>query len=303
MGWTYPGNGNDVIPNGFELGGIEIRFYAICIVTGMLLAIYMAVKEAKKLGIDPDEIYFGGIIGIIVGVIGARVYYVIFEWKSYQDDFFSIFNTRQGGLAIHGGIIAGTIFAILFCKKRKINVWKVLDLLAPGFLIGQIFGRWGNFFNQEAHGTQTTFEFLKNTLHLPNFIVNNMQFYDNGIFAYWQPTFLYESLWNLIALIAILIVRRKRLLKIGDFIPLYFIWYSIGRFFIEGTRTDALWIGSIRQNQLISIVLIIIGIFILIAKRVDLKLLFKEKKWAQNKEPYYLDLLIDMNELKEENND
>ncbi len=277
MYWTYNGKGNDYLANGFGFNlfgfNLEIKFYAICILIGIMVAVYVGIREAKKLGVNPDIVFNGAIIGVVVSIIGARLYYVIFEWDYYKNDLLSIFKINEGGLAIHGGIIAALIFVYFYTKYTKISLIKTMDYVAPSFLIGQIFGRWGNFFNQEAHGGKVSVNFLKNTLHLPDFIVNNMYFSDglSSDLYYWHPTFLYESLWNLAGLIAMLIVRRKKVLKLGDLMPIYLIWYSIGRFFIEGMRTDSLMIGSLKQNQVISIILIIVGVALLILKRIFMK--------------------------------
>ena len=251
---------------GIRIGNFEIRFYALCILFGMIMAIIVSIREAKKMHINTDDLFNGAVFGIVLGIIGARIYYVIFEWKSYSAHPSEIFAIWNGGLAIHGGIIAGFVFAFFYCRKKKISLLAVFDLMAIGFLIGQICGRWGNFFNQEAHGGETTLEFLK-SLHLPEFIYRQM--YIDGTF--YHPTFLYESLWNLVALIAVLILRRTRTIRLGDIFGIYLIWYGIGRFWIEGMRTDSLMIGSIKQNQLISILLIVGGTAYLLFKYLKLK--------------------------------
>lgn len=263
------------LANGISFFGIQIRFYALCIGVGMLIALFLSLKEAKRLGVNQDDFLNGGLFGIFAGIVGARIYFVIFEWDYYGANLGEIFAIWNGGLAIHGGILAGIIFAYIYCKKTKMNYIKVLDILAIGLLIGQIFGRWGNFFNQEAHGSITTYEFLRNTLHLPMFIVKQMCI--EGV--YYHPTFLYESLWNLLALIALLILRRTRTIRQGDVFGIYLIWYSIGRFFIESLRTDSLMIGSIKQNQLISVILFIVGIVFIVAK------------YVKHKENFYVDNL------------
>lgn len=259
----YP---DSYLASGISIGGFSIRFYALCILFGMIMAVIISIRETKKFGINTDDIFNGAVIGIILGIIGARIYYVIFEWETYKNNPAEIFAIWNGGLAIHGGIIVAFIFAIIYCKIKKINLFAVIDMVAIGLLIGQICGRWGNFFNQEAHGGETTLAFL-NSLHLPTFIVKQMCI--EGV--YYQPTFLYESLWNLIALIAVLILRRTRTIRLGDIAGIYLIWYGIGRFWIEGMRTDSLMIGSIKQNQIISIVLIVLGIAYLLVKYIKIK--------------------------------
>ena len=250
---------------GIEIGNFQIRFYALCILFGMMIAVILGLREAKKLSINPDDILNGGVIGIILGIIGARIYYIIFAANEFSSpaEWFAIWN---GGLAIHGGIIVAFVFALIYCKKKKINYLMVFDMVAIGLLIGQTCGRWGNFFNQEAHGGETTRAFLE-SLRLPTFIVNQMEI--GG--TYYHPTFLYESLWNFVAIIVLLILRRTRTIRLGDQACIYLIWYGIGRFFIEGMRTDSLMIGSIKQNQLISIVLIVVGLAFLLFKYIKLK--------------------------------
>ena len=259
----YP---DSYLASGIQIGSFTIKFYALCILFGMIVAIILGLREAKKLKINTDDIFNGAVIGIILGILGARIYYVIFEWGSYKNNIIEIFMIWNGGLAIHGGIIVAFIFSFFYCRKKKINFLAVIDMVVIGLLIGQTCGRWGNFFNQEAHGGVTSLEFLK-SLHLPKFIYQQM--YIEG--EYYHPTFLYESLWNFVAIIALLILRRTRTIRLGDQAGIYLIWYGIGRFFIEGMRTDALMIGNIRQNQLISIVLIILGIAYLIFKYVKIK--------------------------------
>ena len=254
------------LANGIAIGSFTIRFYALCILFGMIIAVVLGVREAKKLNINTDDIFNGAVIGIVLGILGARIYYVIFEWNTYKNSFAEIFAIWNGGLAIHGGIIVAFVFAFFYCRKKKINVLAVLDMVVIGLLIGQTCGRWGNFFNQEAHGGVTSLEFLQ-SLHMPDFIIKQM--YIDG--AYYHPTFLYESLWNFVAIVALLILRRTRTIRLGDQAGIYLIWYGIGRFWIEGMRTDSLMIGNIKQNQLISIVLIIAGIAYLIFKYVKLK--------------------------------
>ena len=259
----YP---DSYLASGIQIGGFTIKFYALCILLGMIIAIILGIREAKKLKINTDDIFNGAVFGIILGILGARLYYVIFEWDTYKNSPAEIFAIWNGGLAIHGGIIVAFIFAFFYCRKKKINLLAVLDMLVIGLLVGQTCGRWGNFFNQEAHGGATTLEFLQ-SLHLPPFIVKQMCI--EGV--YYHPTFLYESLWNLAAIIALLILRRTRTLRLGDQAGIYLIWYGIGRFWIEGMRTDSLMIGNIKQNQLISIVLIVLGIAYLIFKYVKIK--------------------------------
>ena len=261
--WENP---DSYLASGIQIGSFVIKFYALCILFGMIIAIILGIREAKKLKLNTDDIFNGAVIGVILGIIGARIYYVIFEWSTYSSNPAEIFAIWNGGLAIHGGIIVAFVFAFFYCRKKKMNFLAVIDMVVIGLLIGQTCGRWGNFFNQEAHGGVTTLGFLQ-SLHLPDFIIKHM--YIDG--EYYHPTFLYESLWNFVAIIALLILRRTRTIRLGDQAGIYLIWYGIGRFWIEGMRTDSLMIGNIKQNQLISIVLIVLGIAYLIFKYVKIK--------------------------------
>lgn len=238
------------------IGNITIYWYSIIIIIAILIGIYFSKKEANKNTLGKDFILDLVFYLIIVGVIGARLYYVIFNYSLFKDDFLSIFKVWEGGLAIYGAVIAAIIFIIYYCKKKDKDVFLTLDTLVPYLILGQSLGRWGNFINKEAHGAMTTYNHLKE-LHLPNFIIEGMKI--NGF--YYIPTFLYESLWCLLGFILLLIIRKKDKYKHkGLLIYIYFIWYGIGRLIIEGLRTDSLYIGVFRISQIVSIILIIIGI-------------------------------------------
>lgn len=237
-----------------DLGIIKIYWYSVMIFIGLLIGGVLALNEAKKWKIPEDFMINYFFFLVPISLIGARIYYVLFNLDYYSNDWLSIFKVWEGGLGIHGGIIAGIIWTLIYCKKYKVNFFRLTDIMVVSLIIGQAIGRWGNFFNQEAYGGITTLEFLNN-LHLPDFIIDNM--YING--AYHHPTFLYESIWCMIGFIGLLIVRRYRYIKIGQITGIYFIWYGIGRFFIEGMRTDSLMLGSLKMAQLISILMIIIG--------------------------------------------
>lgn len=249
-------------PIAFEFGPFQIHWYAIAIVTGIVLAVWMAVSEAKRVGIDPDNIYDFVLWGVPLSFIGSRLYYVIFEWKYYAahpDQIIAIWN---GGIAIYGGLIAGGIFLYYFCRKRHLSIWKYLDIAAPAVILAQGIGRWGNFFNHEAFGPITSASFLQ-SLHIPQWIIDNMKI--DGY--YRQPTFLYESVWDILGCLMMVTYRHfKKELREGEIACLYLIWYSVGRFFIEGMRTDSLYIGPFRVSQLLSVVLFVLGISLLIFK-------------------------------------
>lgn len=257
--------------------GVTVAWYAVFILTGIVFGAIMAMEEGDLLGINRDTIYDGLLIAVPTAIIGARLYYVLFDPNGTYKTIGDIFNIRDGGLAIHGAVIVTIVFLIIFTNFKKISIWKFLDLLAPGFLIGQIIGRWGNFFNQEANGIETTRGFLRGTLRLPKFIVDNMFFYDSNVgeLGYFHPTFIYEGFWNFIGLTLMLVLRRRKGLKSGDLIGIYLIWYGFGRAIIEQfLRTDPLMLGStnIRINVLNSVVLFMGGgIAFLILKRIFFK--------------------------------
>ncbi len=245
-----------------DLGVIQIYWYSIVILIGLLVGLSFIYHEVKKQKINTD--FFTNLVfyAIIIGIICARAYYVLFNLDYYSNNVLEIFEIWNGGLAIHGGLIGGGLFAIFYCKKYKVNVYKILDICVVGLIIAQAIGRWGNFFNQEAYGMLTTKEALI-AQHIPDFIIDGM--YING--AYYQPTFLYESIWNIMGFLILIIVRKAfKYLKTGQLTGIYFVWYSVGRIFIEGLRSDSLMLGNVKVAQLVSLILIIAGI-ILIVKR------------------------------------
>lgn len=246
-----------------DFGFIKIYWYSVCILLGLLVGGYLVMRESKRFHISQDFMLNLILILVIFGIIGARLYYVIFNWSYYSQHLNEIIKVWEGGLAIHGAVIAGILCIIIYTKKEKISTFRMLDILAVGLIIGQAFGRWGNFFNGEAHGMATSLEFLQ-SLHLPKFIIDGMNIYG----TYYHPTFLYESLWCLLGFIIILVLRRRKCWKVGQTTGFYFLWYGIGRFFIEGMRTDSLMFATLRVAQLVSIVMVIAGIFLIIFQAV-----------------------------------
>ena len=242
-----------------EIGNIKIYWYSIMILLGVLIGSYIVLKESKRFNISKTKISDMLFYTIIFGIIGARLYYVIFNSDYYINNPIDIIKVWEGGLAIHGGIIAGILYLIHYTKKNNLNTLLITDICVPGLLIGQAIGRWGNFFNMEAHGPQTTLEYLQN-LHIPKFIIDGMNI--DGI--YYIPTFFYESLICIIGLIIVLIIRRTRLVKTGQITGFYLIWYGIGRFLIEQLRTDSLMLSTLKQAQIISIIMIVLGLIIFI---------------------------------------
>lgn len=248
----------------FNLLGIPIYWYALIIVSGIIIAMWLSSREAVRVGLKSEDITDFMLWGLPLSIIGARLYYILFDLPQYIADPIQIFNIRSGGLAIYGGLIAGAITLYFFTKYHFISMWTFLDIAAPSVLLAQAIGRWGNFMNHEAYGPVTTRIFLEN-LHIPRFIIDNM--YIEGF--YHQPTFLYESVWSLIGFILLLFLRNKKhLLKKGEVLLVYVMWYSFGRFFIEGLRTDSLYfLGVIRISQLLSAFLFVGTIILFIWRR------------------------------------
>lgn len=251
-------------PVAINLGFIQIYWYSIMIFLAILVGAWLFFKEAKKNKLNEDFVINLIFYSVIFGLIGARIYYVLFNMGYYLEHPIEIVEVWNGGLAIHGGIIGAGLFIIYYCKKKNINFLKIFDMIVPSLLIAQGIGRWGNFFNQEAHGGEVSRVFLEK-LGLPDFIVNGMNI--DGV--YYHPTFLYESIWNLIGFILIIILKRKKKLRIGSLCGIYFMWYSVARFFIEGMRTDSLMLGSLKIAQVVSIVLFVIGALLVFYKGKD----------------------------------
>lgn len=242
-------------PYSFNLFGLEIYFYGVIIALGFILAALYCAKRAKEFGLSSDELYELVIWLIPTCIIGARLYYVLFKLDYFIANPDKIFALRDGGLAIYGGIIAGIIVGIIWCRAKRIRVFAVADLTAFGLLIGQSVGRWGNFINREAFGAQTEI-FCRMGLTVPGFET-----------LYVHPTFLYESLWNFFGLIVLHIWSKKGKRKYdGQVFWLYILWYGLGRAWIEGLRSDSLYIGStdIRVSQLLAIVSAVVSLVILI---------------------------------------
>lgn len=259
-------------PIAFSLGPIQVHWYGVIIGSGLALALFLAIREGNRRGLPKDTFADLMLWAIPIAIISARIYYVLFEWKYYVQHPSQIIAIWQGGIAIHGALIGSVITTYVFAKKRGLSFWKMADIAAPSIILGQAIGRWGNFMNQEAHGREVTRAFLEN-LHLPDFIINQM--YING--TYYHPTFLYESVWDFIGFILLILLRRVNLRR-GELFLSYVIWYSIGRFFVEGMRTDSLMLGSLRMAQIISLVLVIAALAVII---------FRRKK--QPSELHYLD--------------
>lgn len=272
------------VPKRFEVFGIEIALYGVIIAIGMLLAINLVALVAKKSGQNADMYWDLAIVSIITGVIGARLYYVIFSWDSYKDNLLNVFNLRQGGLAIYGGIIGGFAAMFVFAKVKKQRSILLADTVVPGIAFGQIMGRWGNFFNREAFGEYTDGLLA---MRLPvdavryNEITSTMwEHVEEGVnYIQVHPTFLYESLWNIGLLVLMLLLWRKKHFD-GEVALLYFGGYGIGRFWIESLRTDQLQIGStgIAVSQMLGLLLFVAALTTEIVMLVRIYRKKKQKK-------------------------
>jgi len=238
-----------------SIGPIHIQWYAVCILSGACFAYLLGQYRFKQLGYDKEILSDFFFSLLFIGILGARLWYVTFMLDYYLANPIEIFAVWHGGLAIQGGIVAGIIYSYFFFKKKNIPFLVAGDAIMPGVLIAQACGRWGNFFNHEAFGGEVTLEFLQ-SLHLPQFIIDNM--YIQG--AYHHPTFLYESVGNLIAFILIVFVIRKFQKHVGVQFFSYFLLYGIVRFPVEGLRMDSLMLGPIRMAQLTSVFFAIVGI-------------------------------------------
>jgi len=246
-----------------HLGPITIYWYGVIIGTGVLLGLWLATREAVRRGLAKETFVDLVLLAVPIAIVCARTYYVIFEWGYYSKHLSDIPKIWEGGLAIHGGLIGAIVTGIVFAKRRGLSFWKLADIAAPSIILGQAIGRWGNFMNQEAHGGPVTRAFLER-LHLPDFIINQM--YIDG--QYYHPTFLYESIWNITGFCLLLLLRRVNLRR-GELFLSYLIWYSIGRFFIEGMRTDSLMLTEhLRMAQVMSLALIVLAVSIGVVRRV-----------------------------------
>lgn len=295
-------------PIAFSIGSLSVHWYGLILGLGALIGLLVVIREGRRFGIPPEFFMDMLLLGVPSAIIGARIYFVAFKWDDYKDHFIDVFKIWNGGIAIYGALIGAIICGAIYFRYKGYNFWRIVDICAPGLLVGQMIGRWGNFINQEAYGGPVDESFLRSNLHLPDFIVNQMNV--KGI--YHHPTFLYESLWSLVGIIILLILRRQKFLRSAELFFSYFIWYSIGRFFIEGIRTDSLafkgpdwlatmvnglwkpmeWLGfehgaldagygNVRISQLLAILIVVAAVVLIIVRRVT----------GQAKE-HYLDPII-----------
>lgn len=268
----------DHVGKNISIFGFSIAYYGIVIVTGMMIAIWIAQREAKRTGQNPEQYLDLAMIGIAAGILGARIYYVIFAWDYYKDDLLSIFNIRQGGLAIYGGIIGACIAVVIYSRKKKQNFGLLMDTASMSIVFGQIMGRWGNFFNREAFGDYTNNLFA---MQLPVSAVRaneiTQKMWDhvvtvNGVeFIQVHPTFLYESLWNVGVLLFLFWFRKRKKFN-GEVFLMYLIGYGLGRIWVEGLRTDQLLLPvvGLPVSQLLSGCLVVGCTILVVWKRKKL---------------------------------
>lgn len=268
----------DHVGKNISIFGFSIAYYGIVIVTGMMIAIWIAQREAKRTGQNPEQYLDLAMIGIAAGILGARIYYVIFAWDYYKDDLLSIFNIRQGGLAIYGGIIGACIAVVIYSRKKKQNFSLLMDTASMSIVFGQIMGRWGNFFNREAFGDYTNNLFA---MQLPVSAVRaneiTQKMWDhvvtvNGVeYIQVHPTFLYESLWNMGVLLFLFWFRKRKKFN-GEVFLMYLIGYGLGRIWIEGLRTDQLLLPvvGLPVSQLLSGCLVVGCTILVVWKRKKL---------------------------------
>lgn len=267
------------LPKGITIGGFTIAFYGIIMAASIMAGLWIACLQAKRTGQNKETYMDFAIYGIIFSLIGARLYYVIFSWDAYKDDLLQIFNTRGGGMALYGSVIAGILTAIIYCRVKKYNFFLLADTAVAGLILGQIIGRYGNFFNREAFGEYTNGLFamrLKvsevNPASITDMMREHMQTIDGVSYIQVHPTFLYESLWNVGVLILILVLIKKKKFN-GEIFILYMVGYALGRVWIEGLRTDQLQIGStgIAVSQMLAGVIAVVGTGIWVFVRLRLR--------------------------------
>ena len=262
----------------FSLFGFEIRWYSVMLLIGISLAIILFMKEGKRFNIPKDFTFNLAFWVVVIGILSARLYYCLFNFSMYKDNLLDIFKIWEGGLAIHGGIIGGLITIVVYTKKYNYKTTKITDMVVVPLLVAQAIGRWGNFFNGEAHGPATTYFRLKE-LHIPEKIIEGMKIGNN----YYHPTFFYESIYCFIGFIILLFLRRYRYLKRGQLTCFYLMYYSVGRFFIEALRTDSLMIGGFKAAQIISLIAFLVGLllFIILCRKSKFEDLYNEEQNIQ----------------------
>lgn len=267
------------VGNHITVFGFDIAYYGMIIGAGILAGIFMAVYEAKRTGQKEEDYYDLSICAVIISIIGARAYYVIFSWDMYKDDLLSIFNLRQGGLAIYGGVIAAVLTVIVFAKVKKLSAAQIFDTAGLGLVLGQAIGRWGNFFNREAFGEYTDGLFAMKlpvdavrSSDITDLMRKHMETVDGVSYIQVSPTYLYESMWCLALLILLLLYRRHKKFQ-GEVFLMYLFGYGAGRVWIEGLRTDQLWIPGteIPVSQVLAGTIVVVSFVLIVYNRIKVK--------------------------------
>lgn len=267
------------VGNHITVLGFDIAYYGMIIGAGILAGIFMAVYEAKRTGQKEEDYYDLSICAVIISIIGARAYYVIFSWDMYKDDLLSIFNLRQGGLAIYGGVIAAVLTVIVFAKVKKLSAAQIFDTAGLGLVLGQAIGRWGNFFNREAFGEYTDGLFAMKlpvdavrSSDITDLMRKHMETVDGVSYIQVSPTYLYESMWCFALLILLLLYRRHKKFQ-GEVFLMYLFGYGAGRAWIEGLRTDQLWIPGteIPVSQVLAGTIVVISFVLIVYNRIKIK--------------------------------
>ena len=248
-----------ISPVAFELFGYEVRWYSLLILLGVMFAYILIRAESSRFLIKKEFVFNLLFWSLIFGIVGARLYYVLFNFSYYKENLSEIVKVWNGGLAIHGGLIFGLIVILLYCNKYHANTRKILDIVSPSVILAQAIGRWGNFFNGEAFGGAVEYKTLVNMRFIPQFVIDNMYINDE----YHLPMFYFESLLCLLGFIIMLIIRRRKYAKNGQVFGFYLVWYGIIRFCIEFFRTDALMLGKLRVAQFVSAVMVLVGLYII----------------------------------------
>lgn len=286
---SFPGLGLsfEISPIVFSIGNFSLRWYGVIIAFGLVAGLFSAYSKSKTVGIIPDKMLDVLMVSIVGAVVGARLYYVIFSLNEYTSDWLKIFRVWEGGLAIYGGVIGGIVAAYFACKWTKVAFKPMLDLGGLGLLIGQAIGRWGNFVNQEAFGTNTTLPWGMTSQTVSNYLTSvksglAMQGINVDPSLPVHPCFLYESIWCLIGFGLLYWYIEKRRFD-GEVFLFYVGWYGLGRFVIEGFRTDSLMLGSIRVSQFLALICVFVALWLVVSIR---------SKIRRNGDPDYLPLYV-----------
>ena len=276
-----------------QIGNFKVAWYGIIITIGIILAVLYTIKRGKQEGFTTDDVLDYAIWVVLVGILGARLYYVAMTWGRYES-FLDIFAIWNGGLAIYGGLIGGALMIMYISYKKQKSVLKFFDMVTPGVMIAQALGRWGNFFNAEAYGSILKFEFLGKTFETSRFAgqaipwIMTIENVNGSALYYAHPTFLYESLWNVLGFILLNLRYRNKKFD-GQILFSYIVWYGFGRMFIEGYRTDSLYLGNVRISQLLALGCVIFGIMFYHLLRKKAKPVLKAEQDAQEYESLFSD--------------